>query len=79
MRHLVKAKCAAHVRVAHKWFKKCALRSAKSQGKSARDLPFGLPEKTSLDYQKVFKSVIPLGQTDGLEKKRKNNGGSRAL
>jgi hypothetical protein len=46
---------------------------------SARDLPFGLPEKTSLDYQKVFESVVPLGQTDGLEKKRKNNGGSRAL
>ena len=34
-------------------------------------MPFGLPEKTSLDYQKVFKSVVPLGQTDGLEKKRK--------
>ena len=34
-------------------------------------MPFGLPEKTSLDYQKVFKSVVPLGQTDGLEKKEK--------
>ena len=34
---------------------------------SARDLPFGLPERTSLDYQKVFKPSFHWDKQMGFE------------